>query len=84
MGFIIADDPGPIGIWIAKWILLPFIILALLGMSIVMSLERRKCIAICASGGYEFNYYAPGNRRSAQEPICVCSDHGSLKQIPIK
>jgi hypothetical protein len=85
VGFINAKGPGPVGIWIAKWVLLPLIVLVLLGMSIFMSLERRKCIGICASGGYEFSYYVPGGRRSTQqESICVCSDHGSLKQMPIK
>ena len=84
MPCVVAREPDPITIWIAKWIFLPLIIMVIVGGGLALSLERRACAATCIAAGYDFSDYSQRSPRMAQEATCTCSDHGVLKQVPVK
>jgi hypothetical protein len=84
MPYVFAKEPDPIAIWVAKWIFLPILIVALVATVITFGLDSRRCVAACVGAGYEFSKFSPRSLRWAQDSACTCSDHGILKQVPLK
>ena len=84
MPFVIAKDPGPVGLWLAKWIFLPLIVLLIVWASIQLTLGTRSCVAACVHAGYEFSSYSPSYWGKGLQAKCVCSDHGVAKSIVLR
>ena len=38
----------------AKWIFLPLLVIVIVGAGLILTLDRRACVATCIAAGYEF------------------------------
>ena len=81
MPFVIAEDPGPIAMWIAKWIFLPFILVGVIIGGVGLTLQRRHCVALCVAAGFTYDSFTPGRYSGVLQPICTCSNHGMPKTL---
>jgi hypothetical protein len=68
---------------IAKWVFFPLVLGALVVGSIMMSIDRHRCVTGCESGGYKFTDYTP-RLRGASHSVCTCSKDGVTFELPTK
>jgi hypothetical protein len=80
---IVTRSLVPFERWVAKWVVFPLVLGALIVGSILMSVDRHRCVTSCESGGYKFTDYTP-RLRGASHSVCTCSKDGVPFELPIK
>jgi hypothetical protein len=80
---IIPRPATPFEIWVAKWIFLPIVLVGVVWSSVLMSIDRHRCVKACEVSGYKFADYTPRGRYGAHS-VCTCSKDGVAFELPIK